>query len=127
MNASSNSSAIYIYDYPQYEDYDYSQIPYQGVIKQVPAWEIAIKSLFYAIIMVPAIAGNIMVILVVFRNTRMRTTTNYYIVNLAVSDILVTMSCSWVHLVNSVTNSWVLGSFYCKFNSFAQGMYVLFY
>ncbi|KAK3089722.1 hypothetical protein FSP39_005898 [Pinctada imbricata] len=50
----------------------------------------------------------------------MQTTTNYFIVNLAVCDIFVTVSCAWVRLVDNLTEGWVLGSFFCKFNSFAQ-------
>lgn len=75
----------------------------------------------YGLIILLALIGNIVVILVVARNKRMHTPTNYFIVNLAVSDILVTSMCTWVHLVHDVTEGWVLGAFFCKINSFAQG------
>jgi len=64
---------------------------------------------------------NAAVLVVVARNKRMHTPTNYFIVNLAVSDIMVTSSCTWVHLVDNLTEGWVLGAFFCKLNSFSQG------
>ena len=78
----------------------------------------------------------------VWRCRRLRTPTNVYIVSLAVSDLMVTLSCTWVHLVipgspcstritlpsctwvhlvHELTEGWVLGAFFCVFNSFAQG------
>ncbi|XP_052103464.1 QRFP-like peptide receptor [Mytilus californianus] len=43
----------------------------------------------YVLIMMMAIFGNILVIWTVWRNAHMHTVTNYYIVNLAISDFLV--------------------------------------
>ena len=65
----------------------------------------------YVIVIVLSLAGNWMVIWTVIRNKHMRTVTNYYIVNLAVSDFLVALfvmplklleysaPCSW-HIFN---------------------------
>lgn len=65
----------------------------------------------YVIVIVLSLSGNWMVIWTVIRNKHMRTVTNYYIVNLAVSDFLVaffvmplkllefTAPCSW-HIFN---------------------------
>ncbi|XP_052829131.1 QRFP-like peptide receptor [Octopus bimaculoides] len=103
-------------DYTSYLE----NIPYPRELKKFPLWEIIVKTLFYVIVIVLATAGNCLVIAVVYTNTRMQTTTNFYIVNLAASDLLVTLSCSWVHLVSSLNEDWVLGAFFCKFNSFAQ-------
>lgn len=44
----------------------------------------------YILIIILSVWGNIMVIWTVWKNTHMHTVTNYYIVNLAVSDLLVT-------------------------------------
>ncbi|VDI58838.1 leucokinin receptor [Mytilus galloprovincialis] len=66
----------------------------------------------YVLIMMMAIFGNILVIWTVWRNAHMHTVTNYYIVNLAISDFLVasidmplklleyTSPCQW-HIFNS--------------------------
>lgn len=104
--------------------FDVSGVDYPGQIKSLPTWEISLKILLYASIIIASVIGNTLVILVVIRNKRLQTTTNYYIVNLAISDMLITIFCSWVHLVDDLTEGWVLGAFLCKFDSFAQGMFI---
>lgn len=105
------------------DDLDYSEINYLGEIKFVPLAEIIWKVALFVSIILTAVAGNILIIVVVAWNKRLRTTTNYYIVNLAVSDLFVTIWCSWVYLVSNLTEGYVLGAFFCKFNTFAQGKY----
>lgn len=100
---------------------DVSNMNYPGNITTKPFSEIVVKTVMYIPVIAMAIVGNILVILVVARNKRMRTTTNYYIVNLAVADCLVALSCTWVHLLDDLTPGWVLGAFFCKFDTFAQG------
>ena len=58
---------------------DYTQIP--AVTSMI--------AILYIIIIVLAITGNSLVIMTVWRNKHMHTVTNYYIVNLAISDLLV--------------------------------------
>ena len=55
---------------------------------QIPTVTFLIAVLYIAIIVL-AITGNALVILTVWRNKHMHTVTNYYIVNLAISDLLV--------------------------------------
>ncbi|XP_069119096.1 QRFP-like peptide receptor [Argopecten irradians] len=55
---------------------------------QIPTVHTAIV-VFYLLVMVFAVFGNILVIWTIWRNTHMHTVTNYYIVNLALSDFLV--------------------------------------
>ncbi|XP_060602793.1 substance-P receptor-like [Ruditapes philippinarum] len=117
------------YSYSEYDFYemfandtiDYKNVPFFGHIKKVPLYEIIFKSYLYAMIIFFSLVGNTLIIVVVMRHKQMRTTTNFYIVNLAVADILVTVFCTWVHLVNNLNNNtWVLGGFFCKFNTFSQ-------
>ena len=84
-------------------------------------WEKALKIVFCAIIVAGAVIGNTMVVILVLKNRCMWTTTNFYIVNLAVSDLMVTLSCTWVTVVDDLTEGWILGGFFCRVNSFAQG------
>ena len=53
----------------------------------------------------------------------MRSTTNCYIANMAVADLLVALVPMWIHVSTDVIDQdgWPLGSFLCKFNSFVQG------
>nr|KAG5693383.1 hypothetical protein BaRGS_015670 [Batillaria attramentaria] len=66
-----------------------NQMPYPDVT-QLP-WVVTFLTVVYLIIMVLSICGNALVILTVWRNSHMHTVTNYYIVNLAVSDLLVSV------------------------------------
>ncbi|WAR26658.1 OX1R-like protein [Mya arenaria] len=114
----SNSSTNY--DYQSIFD-NLENVEYPVAFKQVPLWEMIVKITLYSVIILSAIVGNILIIVVVANNKRMQSTSNYFIVNLAVSDLLVTGFCTWVRLVDDITEGWVLGNFFCKFNSFTQG------
>lgn len=125
MDVNFTTFSYYVYDlssdYFENNSFDYSSIPYFGEIKHMPLYEIVLKSYFYAMIIFISLVGNMLIIGVVLRHKQMRTTTNFYIVNLAVADILVTLFCTWVHLVDHLNNhNWVLGQFFCKFNTFCQ-------
>ncbi|KAG7177487.1 Tachykinin-like peptides receptor 99D-like [Homarus americanus] len=51
----------------------------------------------------------------------MRSSTNQYLVNLAVADLLVTLLCTWVHLVRNLSHPHhVLPAIFCKLDGFAQ-------
>lgn len=97
-------------------------IPYPGLLRTASWWEVSFKVLCYMVLVVVALCGNGMVVRTVYRNKgRMRATTYYYLVNLAVCDIVITVFCTWVHLVADLNEGWVLGAFFCKFSSFIQG------
>ena len=100
----------------------YAILAFFCIFRSVPVWEVAVKIGVNILIMVVALLGNLAVVIVVACNKRMQTTTNFYLVNLAVSDLGVTLSCTWVHLVDDLTEGWVLGAFFCKLNTFMQGM-----
>lgn len=102
------------------QNFDFSVIAFPGTLKQYPASEKAIKVTLGVVVELIAFTGNILVIAIVVRFKRMRTTTNYYLVNLAISDLLVALMPIWVHVVSSLNEFWVFGSFMCKFNPFLQ-------
>ncbi|KAE8737441.1 SIFamide Receptor 1, partial [Frankliniella occidentalis] len=56
----------------------------------------------YLLVFAIGLVGNCFVIAVVFRSPRMRTVTNYFIVNLAVADILVIVFCLPATLMSSI-------------------------
>ena len=87
-------------------------------VRSVPAWEVATKITINVLIMAVAIIGNLAVVIVVVRNKRMQTTTNYYLVNLAISDLMVTLSCTWVHMVDDLTEGMGTRSFLLQIQQF---------
>ncbi|XP_071107553.1 QRFP-like peptide receptor [Haliotis cracherodii] len=97
-----------------------SGILYPNTPKVLPTWEIVVKCTVCGCVELVALFGNILVIAIVAQSRKMRTTTNFYITNLAISDLFVACIPFWIHLVNDVTDGWFLGEFLCKFNAFVQ-------
>lgn len=76
---------------------------------------IAFKSFLILTISLVSVIGNSMVLAVVYRDQRLRTLTNAYIVNLAVSDILMALLCMPLTTSAFITVGWSLGDTMCKF------------
>lgn len=74
----------------------------------------------YATIFLLAIVGNILVILTLVQNRRMRTITNVFLLNLAVSDLLLGMLCIPFTLVGSMLRNFIFGEFMCKILPYLQ-------
>ena len=70
-------------------------------IKQ-PVHMIVIYSIAYSVIFILGIIGNSFVVSVVYRNARMHSVTNYFIVNLAIADILVCLFCVPITLLSNL-------------------------
>ncbi|XP_066568677.1 neuropeptide FF receptor 1 like 2 [Amia ocellicauda] len=68
--------------------------------------------------------GNGLVCLIVLRNRRMRTVTNLFILNLAVSDLLVGIFCIPTTLVDNLITGWPFTNAVCKMSGLVQGMSV---
>ncbi|XP_070544242.1 substance-P receptor-like [Ptychodera flava] len=90
-----------------------------------PTWSMVVKIVFFFITIIVTIVGNVIVITIVFKNRSMRNVTNYYIVNLAVADLLIAAFSEWVTLVDHLTKDWIFGSFMCKFCFTLQGVSVI--
>ncbi|XP_018026225.1 substance-K receptor [Hyalella azteca] len=98
--------------------YDY---PYRkSTWRNITAAE-AVKITLYVVVFLVAVTGNLLVILVVHYNANLWSSTNRYLVNLAVADLLVALCCIWVHLVRHLASPhYVLPAFVCRLDSFLQ-------
>jgi len=74
----------------------------------------------YAVVFVVGIIGNCLVCFVVYKNCNMRTTTNLFIVNLSIADIMVFVTCLPPTVVGDVTETWFLGRVGCKVIQYVQ-------
>ncbi|KAK8762195.1 hypothetical protein V5799_026538 [Amblyomma americanum] len=63
---------------------------------------VAVFCLAYTVVFIIGLLGNSFVVAVVARSPRMRTVTNYFIVNLAMADILVVVFCIPATLVGNI-------------------------
>ncbi|XP_078655548.1 G-protein coupled receptor 54-like [Branchiostoma floridae x Branchiostoma belcheri] len=79
----------------------------------------------FAIICAIGIAGNALVIYVVWRYQQMKSVTNYYIVNLAIADIAFLVCCVPFSASVFATTSWNYGLFMCKFVNYFMLVTVL--
>ena len=65
-----------------------------------------------------SLSGNTLVCISVYKNVRLRTTTNLYIVALAVSDLLSAILVMPFVCGVLITGKWVFGDVVCKFHAF---------
>ncbi|XP_071795062.1 G-protein coupled receptor 54-like [Asterias amurensis] len=73
------------------------------------------------IIAVLAVVGNALVIYIVLRYRNMRSSvTNFYIMNVAISDIVFVVICVPLTSVSYGMTYWPFGQFFCKLNAYMQ-------
>ncbi|XP_054459738.1 neuropeptide Y receptor type 2 [Anoplopoma fimbria] len=80
--------------------------------------------LAYSTIILFGVIGNSLVIYVVFKFKALRTVTNFFIVNLAVADLLVNTLCLPFTLVYTLDGEWKFGQVLCFMLPCAQGLAV---
>ncbi|KAI4875721.1 hypothetical protein NFI96_005574 [Prochilodus magdalenae] len=84
----------------------------------------AIFIVSYLLIFVVCMVGNGVVCFIVLRSKSMRTVTNLFILNLAISDLLVGIFCMPTTLVDNIITGWPFGSLVCKLSGMVQGISV---
>ncbi|XP_077356149.1 neuropeptide Y receptor Y2, like [Festucalex cinctus] len=90
---------------------------------RLPGVQVALIAAYSAIILL-GLAGNSLVIYVIYRFKTLRTVTNFFIANLAVADLLVNALCLPFTLVYTLQGKWQFGGALCFLVPFAQGLAV---
>ncbi|CAM1293238.1 tkr-3 (predicted) [Pycnogonum litorale] len=90
----------------------------------IPPVGIAALSLLYGGVSVLAVAGNGCIIIIVATSRRMHSVTNYFIANLAVSDIVIGLFAIPIHLQAALLRRWHLPEFMCPLFPFAEDLSV---
>lgn len=72
-----------------------------------------IKAVIMIFIIVAALLGNLLVIVSVMRHPKLRVITNYFVVSLALADMLVALCAMCFNASVELTNKWLFGSFMC--------------
>ncbi|CAF3723185.1 unnamed protein product [Rotaria sp. Silwood1] len=75
----------------------------------------------YAIIFLIGLIANIFVIVMIIKRRRMRTLTNRFLLNLAISDLIATLVCLPPTAYHYYDKRWIFGEFLCRFVPFMQG------
>lgn len=83
---------------------------------QIPEYIRTTSMVFCIIIMCLGVVGNVMVPIVIMKTKDMRNSTNIFLMNLSIADLMVLLVCTPTVLVevNTRPETWVLGKEMCK-------------
>lgn len=84
----------------------------------LPWWQQTVFSLAFVAILIVASGGNLIVVWIVLAHKRMRTVTNYFLVNLAIADFLISVLNMPFTFIYLLYQNWWFGAFFCKFTVF---------
>uniref|UniRef100_A0A3B3V3V7 Tachykinin receptor 1b n=1 Tax=Poecilia latipinna TaxID=48699 RepID=A0A3B3V3V7_9TELE len=83
-----------------------------------PVWQITLWAVAYFGIVVVSVVGNVVVIWIILAHRRMRTVTNYFLVNLAFAEAAMSAFNTVINFAYAVHNEWYFGLVYCRFHNF---------
>ncbi|KAK7929222.1 hypothetical protein WMY93_005617 [Mugilogobius chulae] len=83
-----------------------------------PPWRVALWSVAYSSVLAVAVFGNLIVIWIILAHKRMRTVTNYFLLNLAFSDASMAAFNTLINFIYASHGVWYFGEAYCKFHNF---------
>ena len=88
-------------------------------LPEPPLYILVCVSLLYITIFIAGTVGNFLVVFVVCRTREMRNTTNFFLVNLSVADLLVIIVCMPSAFLDIFSKDvWYLGPVMCKCSAF---------
>lgn len=131
QNRSDSSHYAPAYAYAETEDYfnrinfNYSSCERDEMMDSSPLFQ-TIVYVMYTSIFVFALLGNGVVCYIVYATPRMKTVTNFFIVNLAVGDILMSLFCvPFSFFPSLLLQYWPFGSLLCYLVNYSQAISVL--
>ncbi|XP_022788257.1 neuropeptide FF receptor 2-like [Stylophora pistillata] len=88
--------------------------------------EVILKATAYFLILLVSLSGNILILIITYKNKKLRKTVNYFVFNMAVSDLCIPLTITLIRIVNIVSgsDSWkvesprLLGNILCKLSHF---------
>lgn len=88
--------------------------------------DVILKAAAYLCILLVSLIGNLLVLIVIYTNRQLRTSINYFVLNMAVSDLFTPLTIVPVRIVQIIFGSeawkvdspWVLGAILCKLSYF---------
>lgn len=83
-----------------------------------PVWRIVLWAIAYSCIVIVSTVGNVTVIWIIMAHKRMRTVTNYFLLNLAFAEASMSTFNTVINFVYAVHNEWYFGLVYCRFQNF---------
>ena len=98
----------------------------QDCIALSTAAETVLKALAYFVILIVSLVDNGFILLVIYKNKRLRRSINYFVLNMAVSDLFNPLTIMPIKIVQIISGSeswkvdspWILGNILCKVSYF---------
>lgn len=81
----------------------------------------SLRILLYSLIFLVSVFGNLLIIVVLMVNKRMRTVTNSFLLSLAVSDLMMAVFCMPFTLIPSLLEDFIFGEAMCKIVTYLMG------
>ncbi len=79
----------------------------------------------YTLIFCLSVTGNCLVIVTIVQQRWMRTVTNFYLLNLAIADLLLSVICMPPTLISIMVKCFFFGEFVCKALSYLQRKFLM--
>lgn len=80
-----------------------------------------LRIILYSLIFFLSVFGNLLIIVVLTVNKRMRTVTNTFLLSLAVSDLMMAIFCMPFNLIPSILKDFIFGAPMCKIVVYLMG------
>ncbi|XP_028837708.1 cholecystokinin receptor-like [Denticeps clupeoides] len=96
------------------------KVPGRGRHKEMDS----VRILLYTLIFLLSVFGNLLIIVVLVVNKRMRTVTNSFLLSLAVSDLMMAVFCMPFTLIPNLLEDFIFGSAMCKIVTYFMGISV---
>lgn len=87
----------------------------------MPGGDHTLQILLYALIFFVSVIGNLLIIVVLMANKRMRTVTNTFLLSLAVSDLMMAVFCMPFTLIPNILKDFIFGAAMCKIVAYLMG------
>ncbi|XP_062866552.1 cholecystokinin receptor-like [Trichomycterus rosablanca] len=84
----------------------------------------SLRILLYSLIFLLSVFGNLLIIVVLIVNKRMRTVTNSFLLSLAVSDLMMAVFCMPFTLIPNLLEDFIFGAVMCKTVAYFMGISV---
>ncbi|XP_076373168.1 tachykinin-like peptides receptor 86C [Tachypleus tridentatus] len=90
----------------------------------LPLWQQILWTVAFGLMVVVASGGNTIVLWVILAHRKMRTVTNYFLLNLSLADLLMATFNAIFNFVYMLNSHWPFGSVYCILNNFIANLTV---
>ncbi|XP_065646427.1 alpha-1A adrenergic receptor [Hydra vulgaris] len=79
---------------------------------------IIIKSLYLVICIILGLIGNLVVLITILKYRKLQTITNYFVLNLSITDLLFIICCMPTIIITTIAEKWLLGDVVCNIIGF---------